>query len=299
MWIVLGAAAPAFAQSIDTWNPTDIHVQWSLGSNWTLGHPPGASDTAVFDGATSQVTCAINVPATAASVETINGYTGTILNEATLTTQTFLLSSGTYLANGNVFLPTALDVEGSVTIASSAHVSMNATDVLNVGGTFSGGGATFGIVNLTGTNQVVFGNNTFAQLTKTVSSADTLQLAAGSTQVITGPLTLRGASAAARLALRSSVNGSTWSIDARGSTRNLADLDVKDSTNLNAAPMNLVGTGSVDSGNNHGWIFDVAVPALASWGPWVLAAALLALALQGLRGARHGRPVAALQTPAK
>ncbi|WP_459925270.1 choice-of-anchor U domain-containing protein, partial [Desulfatiferula olefinivorans] len=106
-----------------------------------------------------------------------------------------------------------------------------------------------------GTGQSLSGDTIFHHLTKTVSVADTLIFTAGSTTTIEGTLTLQGA-AGQRLFLRSSVTDAPWTIDPQ-STRALAFLDVRDSTNANASVIDVQTLNCLDSGNNSDWLFDV------------------------------------------
>lgn len=112
-------------------------------------------------------------------------------------------------------------------------------------------------VILNGTNQSISGNNTFYNLTKSVTAARTLTFEAGSTTTISNTLTLTGSSGATKLSLRSTTPGTQWSINAQG-TRTLGYLDVQDSNNTNVTAMAGTAT-SVDSGNNINWTFGNAI----------------------------------------
>jgi len=145
------------------------------------------------------------------------------------------VSVGDFQGSGQLYAPsTLLSVSGSWTNDG-------------VGNNFHANG---GIVAFTGVGQTISGNNTFNNLTKTVTAADTLVFAAGSTQTITGTLTLQGASGNP-LALRSSSPGSQWYIDPGGS-RNVAFVDVQDSNNNSATIYTALGH---DSGDNTNWNF--------------------------------------------
>jgi hypothetical protein len=124
-----------------------------------------------------------------------------------------------------------------------------AGDLSKLGGDF---GANNGTVTLSGPDQVLHGDMNFHNLTKDTPGG-TLTFEAGKTQTITGTLTLLGAEGNP-LSLRSSSDGVRWRIDPQG-TRNISYVDVKDSHNINPTPINLVGTGSVNSGNNLGYQF--------------------------------------------
>jgi hypothetical protein len=124
---------------------------------------------------------------------------------------------------------------------------------MNVAGNFIATGGTFnangGTLVLDGVNQSVSGSSVFFNFTKTVSAAATLTFTAGSTQTIIGLLTLEGA-AGSLLRLRSSVTGTQWLINPEG-TRAVSYVDVEDSDNINATPIN--PPFSKDSGDNTNW----------------------------------------------
>ncbi len=82
----------------------------------------------------------------------------------------------------------------NLTIASGGTLDLNG-HILNVSGNFTNNGtftANNGTINLTSTNQVITGANTFYNLTKTTSTTDTLYFTGG-TQTVTGTLNLSGA----------------------------------------------------------------------------------------------------------
>jgi len=116
-----------------------------------------------------------------------------------------------------------------------------------VAGTFDSIGST---VILTGINQLLSGNTTFFNLSKIVTTADTLTFAAGSTQTIGGTLTLQGA-AGNLLALRSSVAGKSWKLKALAGV-SVQFADVQFSTAVGAAITDAHGN---DSGHNTNWVF--------------------------------------------
>jgi len=126
-------------------------------------------------------------------------------------------------------------------------------------GTFTSG--TGSAVTFNGASQTISGSNAFYNLTKSVTSADTLTFTAGTTQTISNTLTLNGASGQL-LSLRSSSSPTQWNINPQG-TRTISYLDVKDSNNTNATAINAVGTNSTNSGNLTNWLFNTA-PTLTS-----------------------------------
>jgi hypothetical protein len=117
------------------------------------------------------------------------------------------------------------------------------------GGTFNANGGT-AVFN--GTGQSITTSVTFYNFTKTVTSADTLTFTAGSTQTITGRLTLSGSSGQL-LSLVSDIPGSPWFIDAEGTT-SVAYVDVSDS-DASGGPA-ITTCNSVDSGGNSNWNFN-------------------------------------------
>ncbi len=188
-----------------------------------------------------------------ATIAGVTSVTGGSTYSASTATQTFTggltVAGGTFTgSSGNV---AAGDVTLSTGILTAPSGSFTVSgDWIRSSGTFTVG---TGTVTLNGTNQDISGSTTFYNLTKTVSSADTLTFEAGSTQTISGILTLSGA-ASNLLSLRSSVPGSIWTIASSGS-RSLAYLDVQDSTNSDSTVMNCATTACVDSENNTNWLF--------------------------------------------
>ena len=143
-------------------------------------------------------------------------------------------------ANGTVDI-------SDIVLAMRAVYGMDASQPCT-GGSFIPGSSN---VVLSGTEQTIYGNNTFNDLTKTGSSADTLYFEAGSVQTILGGLTLNGSSSA-MLALKSTVDEYPWFLDARGN-RNISYTSIKDLSNVNF--VDIVTTHSDDSGNNQGVSF--------------------------------------------
>ena len=127
-------------------------------------------------------------------------------------------------------------------VVSAANIAL-AANWSSTPGTLT---ASAGAILLNGSGQTLGGNNTFSGLTKTVTTADTLTFAAGSTLKITGALTLQG-TAGNFLALRSSTAGTAWLINPQGS-RSVGFVNVQDSNNINAAAINATVTN--DAGDN-------------------------------------------------
>ncbi|MCK4891526.1 MAG: hypothetical protein KAS78_02545, partial [Candidatus Pacebacteria bacterium] len=151
------------------------------------------------------------------------------------------------------------DVNGNLTITAGTLDATATPYNINLAGNWSNSG-TFtprsGTVTLDGTSQSILGNTTFYNLTKNVTSADTLTFGNSTTQIITGTMDLQGASGNL-LSLRSDSTPTQWNIDPQG-TRTISYLDVKDSNNINASQIIVEGFNITDSDNNDGWLFNVA-----------------------------------------
>ncbi|MBI4432232.1 MAG: filamentous hemagglutinin N-terminal domain-containing protein [Candidatus Omnitrophica bacterium] len=185
---------------------------------------------------------------TVTGLTTVNGGT----YSSGVGTQTF--NGGLTLSSGAFSSTVATDVNGALTISGGTFTAPALGTSFTVSGNFDHSGGTFtangGTLTLDGTSQQISGSSTFYNLTKTVSSADTLTFEAGTTQTITNTMTLQGDSSSVLLSLRSTVDGSLWKVDPQGS-RTASFLDVKDGQNINAT--RILPTNSVDSGNNYGW----------------------------------------------
>ncbi|MEK7556608.1 MAG: fibronectin type III domain-containing protein, partial [Patescibacteria group bacterium] len=162
------------------------------------------------------------------------------------------------VTDGQFSPPTSSDFN-AVTITSGAGniagiLKPDSGASITVSGNWDHAGGTFtansGTVTFDGTSQTLNDDNTFYNLTKTVTSADTLTLEASATQTVTNTTTLRGADCAA-LSLRSSAGGTQWSINPQG-TRTVDYLNVKDSNNTNSTAVSCT-TGCASSGNNTNW----------------------------------------------
>ena len=173
---------------------------------------------------------------------------GTITSGGTSFNNLTINATGTYALEGATTVNGNLNIQAGTLTAPSGDLDV-AGDWINSGGTFN---ANNGDVILTGTNQLISGNNTFYDLTKINGGLDTLTFAAGDTQSVTDQLELVGTDATHQLSLRSDSSPSTWLLDL-GGTVDLSYLNVKDSqasgTLANCA------TGCTDSGNNTGWFF--------------------------------------------
>lgn len=155
-------------------------------------------------------------------------------------------------------LPNAMALSGSLHIRAGTLDVTDSDYPITLSGSWINTG-TFtprnGTVTLNGSNQTLSGSTIFYNLTKTVTAAQTLLFAAGTTQTVTNTLTLQGAEDNL-LSLRSTNVGSQWNIDPQG-TRTLAYLDVKDSNNINETEIDGPALELTNSGNNTNWGFPV------------------------------------------
>jgi autotransporter-associated beta strand protein len=161
---------------------------------------------------------------------------------------TLAVSGGTFNAGTSTII-----TAGNVVLSGGTFNAPSAAGHFNISDNWSNTGATFnadgGTVMLLGGSQSISGNTIFYGLSKTVAANSTLIFAAGSTQTVTGPLTLAGA-VSNELVLRSSAPGATWNINPSGS-RAVRFVDVQDSDNLSPTAVN--APLSRDAGNNTNW----------------------------------------------
>ncbi len=168
-------------------------------------------------------------------------------------------------------LPAALDVNGNLNLTSgtldvtASNFGITLAGDWNRGGVSSSFNPRSGTVTLDGSSQDIIGSTTFNNLTKNVSSPDTLSFEAGSTQTISGTVDLQGISGNL-LSLRSSSTPTQWDIDPQV-TLALQYLDVQDSNNISGAAIPTVGLNITDSGNNTGWDFNLAPDGPSVLGP--------------------------------
>jgi cysteine-rich repeat protein len=155
-----------------------------------------------------------------------------------------------YTPGGNVQVGSGITIRG--TLRPETHtITLSGSWITKPSGTFTPASSR---VHMNGTHQTLSGSTSFAHLTKTGASAYTMSVEAGSTQTFSGTLSLRGTNALSRLSLRSTTAGTQWNLNPQ-STRSIAFLDVRDSRNTHATPINCYVTGCADSANNVGWDF--------------------------------------------
>ena len=149
---------------------------------------------------------------------------------------------------------------GDVEITGGAVLAIGEDAVLSVSGDFTNG-ATFlsgarSSVDFAGQGgSTISGDSIFSTLSSS-APGKTIRFAAGSTQSVTGLLSLAG-SEDAKLAMRSTEDGAAWKLAVTG-PMSVMDVDVADSDASSGA--SVVAINSIDSGANANWTFTTVVP---------------------------------------
>ncbi len=200
----------------------------------------GSGNQAVGDGLPASVTNLTISNTGAASDNTVTGNGGQIV------TGLLDVASGVYESHSDYHHVT-IAAAGTLTLTGATTVS---GDWTNNGGTLSGN---FPVTFDGASGQTISGNTTFYALAKSVTAAQTLNFAAGSTTTVTNSLTLNG-TASNLLSLRSTTPGSQWNLNATG-TRAVGYADIADS-NATGSGGAINASNSVDSGGNTNWTFN-------------------------------------------
>ena len=166
------------------------------------------------------------------------------------------LGSDVFLMSNSLDINNNLNIKSGILNTSTSNYKVTLAGSWLNSGTFTANSSN---VTLDGSNQAISGNTTFFILSKSVTTADTLTFAAGASQVISGTMSLAGASGQL-LSLRSSASGTYWFVNPTG-TRSISYLNVKDSYNYGTT-IDARGTNSTDSGHNYGWFFAAVAGAL-------------------------------------
>jgi hypothetical protein len=195
------------------------------------------------------------------------------------------------LTAGTVGFTGARDVAispGGVMNGNSATLSLSG-DWDNAG-TFNAGSSTVQMVDGCALfSGVVTGNTSFASLAISTNTAKQVSFTAGSTQSVTGLLSLLGA-ASNLLKIRSTVNGSVAFFNVSG-TSNASFVDVQDNDALAGNDIGLPAN-SVKGPNTPGWLFGIPVPLLGPVALGILALLLLASGQRWLpRSTRADHPL--------
>ncbi|GEM_PF-2628266 len=156
--------------------------------------------------------------------------------------------SGTKTLGGAIAVNNNLTIGAGTTLdVSTSNYGIDLSGNWTNNGTFVPRSGTVTFNDNTKTSSIS-GSTTFNNFT-CVTAGKILSFAAGSTQTMTGTLTLTGA-AGNLVVLKSSAAGTRWNIDPQG-TRNVSFVDAQDSNNINAAQ--IPAPNSKDSGNDANW----------------------------------------------
>jgi hypothetical protein len=171
-----------------------------------------------------------------------------------------MASTGVLTLNKDLVINHNLGLEAGTLNASTYGINVKG-NWINGTGTSTAFVPSSGTVSFSGINQSIIGSNTFYNLSKITSTAETLSFQADSKQTVLHNLTLLGAGSISQfLSLRSSTPGTQWKIDPQG-TKDISGVDVQDSNNMNSSPVALLGRNK-NSGNNSNWTFDTTAPSL-------------------------------------
>jgi len=158
------------------------------------------------------------------------------------------------LGTSTITVTTALGCQFSQTTGLTFSGASSTITLSTGNGGFSGGGLTWGTVNINGngSNIIVTGSNTISALSISAANGKIVKFTAGTTQTVT-TFTASGTDQNI-LTLKSSSNGSTWTISKSSGTVNCNFLSLQDSTASGGATFN-AGINSTDVSNNSGWVF--------------------------------------------
>jgi len=195
---------------------------WNSAATWSCGIVPDADDDVTID------SHAVTITADAESLSTnISG--GTLVQNASII---FTVGSGDFLQTGG-------------TMNLNASVMKVFGDFTHSAGTFNAGTS---IISLAGKDQIIAGSTTFYKLYKLVNDNDTLTIGNGTNLTIDtgGIMRLKGGDGVSdKLALRSSLDGSSYTITTTGGIA-MENLDIKDL----ALSVTNSASSSLDSGGN-------------------------------------------------
>jgi hypothetical protein len=208
---------------------------------WTLGDALTISNNVLWSRG-SFVTANFNV---SAKYYDFSGATNVSLGSSTLTASEFDGSNQAWAIDSGVTL-------------SAGTSTIKITDATSATKIFTGAGKTYYNIWFapgTGTGKLkIAGANTFNDIKDDGTIAHTIEFPAGVTQTVSS-FTVSGNSGQL-ISLRSSSNGSQFTLSKSSGTVTCNYLDIKDSNAAGGASW-VPGANSVDSGNNSGWIFPI------------------------------------------
>jgi len=272
--VAIESSTTLIIAKVKTWTGLGSDNKASTSENWSGNQVPQSGDKVVFDD-TSAKNASWDLPDITPGLLTVSsGYSGEIaLSNPVSIAGNLTVSGGIFDLNNK-----DLNVDGNILIASGGIINATSSTI-----TLKGDWRNFGIfipgtsiVVLEGANRIIYGDTTFYNLVKTVTSADTLYFEAGSTQTIINNLTLQG-SVDNLLSLRSTVDDSYWYIGTQG-PRNILYVNMKDSYNLGSTVTIILD--SIDVGNNINMYFGedcVCIPL-----PGILSNSIFQMKIEGL-----------------
>lgn len=169
------------------------------------------------------------------------------------TTRILSIGSGTWTLSGTGTVWNTATITGFTLNAETSTIKIN--DASSSSKTFSGGGKTFNKLLLTGGGSgpmIIAGSNTFSSLE--IDPPLTTQFTAGTTQTLSTPTFLSSGNAGQFVVLRSTSNGSTWTLSSPNGNINIDYVSLQDSTATGGASF-YAGIHSTNVSNNNGWIF--------------------------------------------
>ncbi len=238
------SSATLIIAKVRTWTGLGSDNKASTSANWSGSQVPQSGDKVIFNDTSSDNVSWDLLGTVPALLTVTSGYSGVItLGNVIRVAGNLTVSGGTLNLNDK-----NLDVDGYLLISAGGTINATSSTITVKGdwgnfGTFIPGTST---VVLAGTNRIIYGDTTFYNLVKIVTTADTLYFKAGSTQTIINNLTLEG-TVGNLLSLRSTEPGSYWYINPLG-TSNLSFVSISYMYNLSF--VNIVPLNSEDAGNN-------------------------------------------------
>jgi hypothetical protein len=216
-----------------------------VGGSWTLQDALTVTNTITL---TAGTLSAATYNMTAWGFSSSNSNTRTVNIGSGIFTLTSTLDDGATETVWDATTATNLTVtgSGSISFAYSTGASL-----------FIGGGASYPTINAAGPQLKIQDNNTFYNITNTISPTSVL-FTAGSTQTFTSDFDLNGASGNL-VTIGSISSGSTFTLSKSSGTIGVSFCTISDSIATGGAIWNAyISNGNVDNGNNTGWIFVAA-----------------------------------------
>ncbi len=264
---------------------SNVALKFSAGMTYTKGSTTTSSISFVSTSATQQtITLAGKVLGNTTQSGAGSSYllsdafaaNGTTSTTLTITHGTFnsgnqTIAVGTFNSNAatvrTVTLGTSTLTVNSINLTTTTNLTFSAaSSTFNCASTFTGGGLTYGTVNLAQTSGTltVNGANSYGTLTLTGPASKTAIFSMAADQTVSGTFTVNGNSVTNRVKLQSSVEGTARTITA--ATVAASHVDIQDITGAGAGSWNLsaITGNSGDCGGNSGITFTTAATQTAT-----------------------------------